>query len=336
MPERERDKKGTRLKGLSLSPGITERVIQHLAKNPHDEFTRDQLAQELGADPGTVKRILSRLASSGKGGGPVERSHRGFYRYCEDKAPPILDEITQSGRVGIENLTLCKKPSGTCPLGDTGPKGTPDPKGERDTEGTKGQGDIERDTKGTRDPPAPRPGYPFVLPTGQEVQWWVYPNGTEMIIFVANGRPAFPIETILLLIERLKGEGLNGEWERVSLEWNIDSKRFTVAEPVSFQVTEKELLKFYQHGFMARLEGVDRRLISFEDTLLCLVEVYERGHGRTALKEVTRMKKEVKELTDDVRLMKNVHRSLSDRVWALEPKSRRERRTRPLVTEAGG
>jgi hypothetical protein len=336
-------------------------VIQLLAKHPHDEFAPGEIVKELGTGTReSILRILTRLAGSGKGSGPVERSHRGYYRYCSEKHPPILDEIALSGRIGIENLTLVKSVASfkyeACLFGDTGPKRTPDPKGETDTERTNGQTDTQTDTIRTReeesvrtvsvstssdgppiqDKPSPRPGYPHLLPTGQEVQWWIYPNGTEMIIFVANGRPAFPIETVLLLMEGLKKDGLGGEWERVSLEWNIDSKRFTIAEPVSFQVTEKELLKFYQHGFMARLEGVDRRLISFEDTLLCLVEVYEKGHGRTALKEVTKMKKEVKELTDGMRLMQNVHRSLSNRVWALEPKSRRQRKDRPLIPEGSG
>jgi len=177
-----------------------------------------------------------------------------------------------------------------------------------------------------------REGYPLIMPTGQEVQWFRYPgNGTEMILFLALGHPPFPLELIFHLIERLKGEGLGDDWEQVSQEWDFDSRKYSVPDPVKFQVAEQQLLKFYQHGNMARLEGVDHRCISISDALLCLNEVYERGQGKTALTKVVRVEKDVKDLMNDNRRLNNYLLSLSNRVHEMQDRKKGKRKERPLI-----
>jgi hypothetical protein len=148
-----------------------------------------------------------------------------------------------------------------------------------------------------------------------------------MILFVASGHPPFPLELIFHLITELKKEGLGEDWWQVSQEWDFDSKKFSVKEPVKFQIAERQLLKFYQHGNMARLEGVDHRVLSITDSLLCLNEVYERGMGRTALKEVEKMKNRLNLIEKDCKMNNNLVRSLSDRVHSRKA----PRRERPLT-----
>jgi len=155
-----------------------------------------------------------------------------------------------------------------------------------------------------------------------------------MILFIANGHPPFPLELAFYLLEALKREGLGDGWDRVSLEWDFDSKRFSVAEAVTFQVSEAQLLKFYQHGNTARLEGADRRILSLDDTFLCLNEAWDRTTAKAAMREATRLRKDVNGIAADNRKLNNYLTSLSDRVHSMDDKKKGRRTERPLIPGA--
>jgi hypothetical protein len=339
MPTDEKtqsDTDRTRTTGLSGPWYKTQAVIQYLARHPKSTYSPAEIAESLSLNIELVRKILSRLSSSGKNSGPVERVMRGFYRYAPEKKPKsLLDQIIESGRVGIENLSLYSKnvrkgytpsQSDTEDIPQTGH--TPDSSGNEGIDPNRTQPDTDRTQSDMRVPEAKK-GFPWRLPTGQEVQWWQYQNGAEMIIFTSNGSYPFPVETVLLLFEQLKKKGLNDGWERTSIEWNIDSKRFSIAEPVSYQVSEAEMLKLYQHGGLARLEGVNRQTVGFPETLTALRDVYERGQGELALKELEKMKKRVELIEKDNRMNNNLVHSLSDRVHGMGKKP--TRKERPLV-----
>ena len=88
------------------------------------------------------------------------------------------------------------------------------------------------------------------------------------------------------------------------------------------------MLKLYQHGGLARLEGVNRQTVGFPETLTALREVYERGQGELAMKELEKMSKRVDQVEKDARMNNNLVHSLSDRVNSMGKKGRKER---PLV-----
>lgn len=318
-------------------------MIQFLARHPEQDFCVAEIAEALGEkNHETLYRILSRKASPGKGSGPVRKTRRGYYQYSLEEKIPLIDQFTRSSRFGIENWILKKELTSLNTThvlrGYTPSQSDTDLTPQSDTNRTPKKNaqvaksdtsDTQSDTNRT---PIMKEGYPLVMPTGQEVQWFRYPgNGTEMILFLALGHPPFPLELVLHLIEALKKEGLDESWEQVSQEWDFDSRKYSVLDPVKFQVAEQQLLKFYQHGNMARLEGVDHRCISISDALLCLNEVYERGQGRTALKKVVKAEKDIRDLMNDNRRMNNYLMSLSNRVTEMRDRKKGKRKERPLV-----
>ena len=105
--DREWDKKGHTpeyKKGQSLSPYLA----YVLRSNPDRAFVVKDFVDLTQAKYDTVKRLLSRLASTGKGSGPVKRVAHGMYQYAPEKEQDTLQKLVQYGNWKIENLRFEK------------------------------------------------------------------------------------------------------------------------------------------------------------------------------------------------------------------------------------
>jgi hypothetical protein len=303
----------------SNSPGISpyraDAVFQVLADNPELEFNAWGIAEKLGSvNVNGISKDLIRMAGSGKGSRQVKKTLRGFYQFSKDPKEPLLDQIRQSGSFGIENLVFSKKLMTGANLGDTLPQILTTPKVEFSQIRTMGGNSHQIPTKRNGSEWSLRHGFPWQFRTGQKVEWWNYPTGTEMIVFSANGSGKFSLDLVLHLIDKLRDLGLDNTWEQVSREVVIDNKQFTISEPITFQVAEKQLLKFYQHGNMARLEAVNRKALSFEDAALVMAEMYERSQGRQAIKRVTKIEDILDQVMIEQKRQGNYVKSLSNYV----------------------
>ena len=308
-------------------------VVDFLKGHGDQDYTPDEIAEGVGVDKGIVGRSCRRLAGHGKGSGPVRRTKRGFFQYSDDNKEPVLDQFIKSARPGIENFLIIKcapacvrtppTPSQTDTMHNTGldTKRTPPLLYSTDT------ADTKTDTKRT---PIPKKGYPILLPSGQRVEWHQYPSSDqEMIHFIADGQGPFPLELILYLIGQLKKDGLDNTWTVVSVEWNFDSRRFSVPDPMQLQVAEGLLMKFYQHGALARLEIADRRPIPSSDIFLTILEAVDRGAGTTALRKAGTLEKMVENIGADNRKLHRWMENLSDKVHDIDRRKRGRPRDRP-------
>jgi hypothetical protein len=285
------DTKGTpknERKGLSLSACI----VSVLKAEPDYPFTVLDVVDRSGGKPGSVKRILVRLSSAGKGAGPVRKIGRGIYQYDTAKEGGSFTDFISSASPKIENLVFTKSvPLGVypTPVSLSGspkfcPKGTPS------------------------DPcvPAPHLGYPKTTPTGQQIAWEDYQNGTQVIRISANGAPPISPDTALLLLEDLKRSGMDDTWTCTSLELNIDSRKHRIDSSYSVQLIEGALLKAYQHGYNARVELADRRSTPAREIWDLFLRMDGKVDGKEALRRVTALEARVAQNEKYTRTLYNV------------------------------
>ncbi len=277
-------------------------VLEVLESNKEYEWSPKEVALELHANPSSIRKILDRLQSMGKGGGPVIRTGYGLYQYSADKNGQLSTLILHSGRVGIENLTYvileARYP-------------------ECQTEIT--EKIIEPGSKCDK-LPSMKPGYPRHLPTGQEIRWEIWYKGSERISFVSHGNP-YSIDLMIYLHEEMAiKDGFDGErWKRVSIEVNKDSQTMTLnPECITFKDTYGVLLKSYNHGQQMRNEVADRNPATVKDTLSLFLNYSDNGDGKAALREVRLLRKDLEAVSKDCRLAINIARKIRD--W--EPQSR--------------
>ncbi|MGA9405025.1 hypothetical protein [Methanoregula sp.] len=277
-------------------------VLEVLESNKEYEWSPKEVALELHANPSSIRKILDRLQSMGKGGGPVIRTGYGLYQYSADKNGQLSTLILHSGRVGIENLTYvileARYP-------------------ECQTEIT--EKIIEPGSKCDK-LPSMKPGYPRHLPTGQEIRWEIWDKGSERISFVSHGNP-YSIDLMIYLHEEMAiKDGFDGErWKRVSIEVNKDSQTMTLnPECITFKDTYGVLLKSYNHGQQMRNEVADRNPATVKDTLSLFLNYSDNGDGKAALREVRLLRKDLEAVSKDCRLAINIARKIRD--W--EPQSR--------------
>jgi hypothetical protein len=288
----ERDKKtskcdksvtGKKVTSLSLD------VLSVLEAEPKRSFFPQEVSKILQANPASVRQVLKRLSSSGKGGGLVIKIDHGLYQYCAEKNGQLSIMISHSGSVGIENLTYVTK-------------GARYPECQAEiTEKT-----IETGSKGDKYP-CMKPGYPRHLSTGQEIRWEELSKVSESLSFISHGNP-FSVDLILYLHDELIRQGFKGEdWQRVSIEVNKDGRTLTLnPECMTLQETQGVLLKAYNHGQQVRFEVVDRNGVSMKDTLSLLLCLSDDGDGKAALREVKEIRTELKQIGKMARTALNV------------------------------
>ena len=244
-------------------------VLQILESDPDRKWCPQEIAKILQANPDSVRQSLRRLSSSEKGSDLVIKIGYGLYQYSAEKNGQLSNLVSQSGRIGIENLAYVTL----------------------EARYPEYQSDITEkmiETGSKRDKlPSMKPGYPRHLSTGQEIQWEIWGNGSERVSFVSHGNP-FSVDLILYLHEELTRDGLKSDkWKRVSVEINKDGRTMTLnPECMTFQDTRGVLLKAYNHGQQARFEVADRTPASMKDTLSLFLNLSDNGDGKTALREV--------------------------------------------------
>lgn len=275
-------------KGVSLSAY----VLAVFKAEPDRAFVIRDLVDRTGGKPETVKRILARLSSTGKGAGPVRRNEHGIYQYAPEKEQDNLQALTRSGNWKIENLAfvpLMVYPTPVSPIREpeTMQKGTPP------------------DTR----VPTPKAGYPITLPTGQQIAWELYENGNQMIRISANGAPPLSPDTVLLIIQQL---GIDDSWKCTSLELNLDSRKHRIDSSYSLQVIEGLLLKAYQHGYNARVEVADRRKVPVREVMDLFHAIAGGIDGKEVLAKVRQMEERVTRCEKSARLALNVATSVRD------------------------
>lgn len=288
----KRDKKPNKRDKPVTSETVTRLyacVLQVLEKEPERKMSPKEIATILHKKPASVRQALKRLSSTGKGGGLVIKIDYGLYQYSKEKNGQLSTLISHSGRIGIENLTYVT-------LEARYP--------ECQTEITEKV--IETGSK--RDNlPTPKPGYPRHLPTGQEIRWERWENGSERLSFISHGNP-FSVDLILYLHDELIRQGFEGErWERVSIEVNKDGRTLSLnPECMTLQDTQGVLLKAYNHGQQARFEVVDRTGASMKDTLSLFLHLSDDGDGKSALRAVEKMGENLKRVEKTARTALNV------------------------------
>jgi hypothetical protein len=271
-------------------------LIEMLRADPRRTFTISNGVQHTGSSRQNVKMAFSRLASPGSPA-PVMRVARGIYRYDPAKENPGINELVRLGYWRVENIVLVTK--GTHPPCELPLK---DPV------------IISGAKTGNKQQPTPKTGYPLRLPTGQRVNWERYDNSTEMIRLSVNGAMPFSPDHILTLFYFLKKDGLDDNWDCVSLEINIDSRDLRYDSSISLQVLEGLVFKSYNHGPGMRVELADRRRCSLGEVMQLLTGLVSAVDARDALQQCGQIRNEMKEIAGTSRLALNISRKTREKV----------------------
>lgn len=266
----DRDLIVTEFKGGKLL-SLPAQIIEAMRVEPKRNFMIPDVVEITGKTPTAVRQALCRLSGSGKGSGPIMRIDHGLYKYDPSKMENSLQALARSGDWKIENLVFVTK----------GARGglmsqSQDPEIEQE----QNECDIPSGA-------IPRAGYPHNLPTGQQVTWDVYPNGTQLIRLSAKGAPPFSPDLCLYLLQDLNEKGLDYDiWDCKSIEVNVDTQKFTVDACHTLQFIEGLLFKVYQHGYNTRFEIADRRKVPLREIMDFIHGLTEPIDGRITRKKV--------------------------------------------------
>ncbi|HUT63757.1 MAG TPA: hypothetical protein VMZ04_07350 [Anaerolineae bacterium] len=261
---------------------VTNTLVDMLRAEPERKFYISDIQDTLGSSRGAVKMLLSRLVSS-KYNYPVKRVDRGFYQYDPTKEQDGLQGLLHSGDWKVENLVFVTKgvyPPLLFPAED--------------------EQYCFENLQSNNSHRMPKAGYPWNLPSGQIVNWELCDNGsTQIISLSANGAQPFSLDHVLTLIEILTEKGLNDTWECVSMEVNIETRKFQINKSMSLAVTKGLFLKCYQHGPYGRFEIALRHRQSVAETkeIIELFTSFSRIYdSQQAIREVNQLRKEFKEV----------------------------------------
>ena len=230
---------------------------------------------------------MSRLQRTG----PVYRIAPGLYQYDPTKEQGNLHSVLRSGNWKFENVVLVTKGTRWGVLSRSEPSTEPEKNHECDKQNT---------LIPTPGPDCvPHPKWPGMdLPTGQQIRWWNYPNGTEMICISANGAPPIDPGYLMFITENiLRDHGFDpAKWDVSCVEYLIDSEKIRYEGNHTYQIFEREVFKGYNHGYYGRFEKADRRITpaaEFVDTCRILAS----GTLNTqVIREVHSLRKEIEEL----------------------------------------
>jgi hypothetical protein len=252
---------------LPKAASLSTAIVDMLKEEPDRIFTVKDFIDKTHANEATVRKTLSRLSSSRKGGGPVKRIAHGLYQYDPTGEDAGLMAIMKYGHWRVENISF----------DSLGAQGECMPHSSEDEFSP---------ISGTKSSiPQPRPGFPWILPTKQQVQWEVYQNGTEVIRLSANRAAPFSPDHVLTLMQFLETEGFGDDkWVCKSIEANVEGRKLRIDGSFSIQLIEGLLLKVYQHGPALRIELADRRPHSLPEVISFLKAICDGFDGAEALK----------------------------------------------------
>lgn len=277
--DRERGSNATSEQAVKATSLSTD-ILEILRAEPNRKFLISDIVDLTGAKSSSVRKTLSRLARlSGKSCGPVMRVDHGIYQYDPGKERDSLQGLVLAGDWKLENLVFVSmgRQRGSMPLA------------------------------GTREPPCnsgrgtPLPGYPFTFPTGQQMNWEQYGNGTQIIRISAQGAPALSVDFILYIIDDLRRKVLDFDtWNCTSIEINKDSRKLRVDGSYSLQMIAGVLLKVYQHGCSTRIEIADRRKVPIRE-IVDLLQSFTAGlYQRVTLNEIAELKDRVHRIEKNI------------------------------------
>jgi hypothetical protein len=268
--------------------GVTDQIVTSRSAYTFDQMQADpsrrwgavDVAVLLHVNRVAARKILSRLYQAGK----ITTVGHGMYQYDDNIKGGLLTLISRSGSIGFENMIFVTSGSPT-PTGQP-PCNDPD------------QHTVTQPDNMVTSQPIPKPGYPRLLRTGQEIRWEIWGNGSERLSFISRGNPFSPDLIDYLMDEISKDPGFAEKvWQRVSIEVNRDTETLTLApECVTFQDTQNVIWKAYNHGKQLRLEDADRRVIPQGDILSTFLMRSDTRDGKAALKEIVQLRKDVREL----------------------------------------
>jgi len=270
--DRERGSNATSEQAVKATSLSTD-ILEILKAEPNRKFLISDIVDITGAKSSSVRKTLSRLARlSGKSSGPVMRVDHGIYQYDPGKENLSLRTLVLAGDWKIENLVFVS-------MG--GQRGSMPLAGTSESPSNSGRG-------------TPLPGYPFTFPTGQQITWEQYGNGTQIIRISAHGAPPLSVEFILYIIDDLRRKGLDlDNWNCTSIEVNKDNRKLRVDGSYSLQILAAVLLKIYQHGDSTRIEIADRRKVPIRE-IVDLLQSFTAGlDQRVTLKEIAELKDRV-------------------------------------------
>lgn len=240
------------------------------------------------------------------------RVGHGLYQYAPEKVEGFQSMFKAGGILGIENLVFTRiVNSGKI---TTANQKRPPSNSKIATIPTTVANRPAPVDPATQAPPEPREGYPKILPTGQEIQWIDWPNGTEQVSFVSHGRP-FPPPLILYILDQMKAEGFNGDgWLRTSIEVNIDGRNIKLTpESITLQQTEGLLFKVYNHGQQARLEIAERRPLAFGDSVVALMNMVDLSDTNEMGRRLARIEEAITALQKVQRLPISIARKAREK-----------------------
>jgi len=270
--------------------GGASRCIKWLEDNTDRPYHHGEVAEaNPDLDPETVRRTLFRLASTGKGSGPVECTTKGFYKFAPEKQKQISKPAPE---VRYHNIWFLKRAKSVSQLGGGGsavsqPIGTP----------TGPDHVIPGTLIGTPDVPnIQRDGFPMHLFNGAIVNWILHTNGTEIIWIAADDDPLHLDLLLHLIIDHLRPLGVAGsEWEQVSIELNIDGRREVVTpSSTTIQVASDQWLRAYNHRRLHREEFIDKVHRPIEDATIALLRIREQLDAHRLQRDMDKMKNEVR------------------------------------------
>jgi hypothetical protein len=280
------DNRVTGKKDHSVTVTLTM-YVDYFRLNPDSRFTTRDLAQQFHVKWDAVRQAMSRVIRSG----PVSRIAPGLFQYDPTKEQGNLHSVLRSGNWKFENLVLVTKGTRYSVLSRSEPATEPGKNQECDTE------NMPIPTPGPDC--VPDPDWPGMdLPTGQQIRWWDYPNGTEIICISAHGAPPISPDYLLYIVGSiLKDHGFDpAKWDLVSVEYLIDSEKIRYEGNHTYQLFEKEVFKGYNHGYHGRFERASRRITPAAEFIENCRILASGTLNSQAIREVRSLKKDVDEL----------------------------------------
>jgi hypothetical protein len=243
---------------------LSARILDIVRREPDRKFVVLDFIQLTKAKPDAVRQALHRLISKNKGDIEIMKIDRGFYQFNPMGERPDLMALMRYGYWRVENVRFI-------------------------TKGARGDLMSQQDTKEiTLDPNRsianPLPGFPWNLPSGQQVHWSIYYNGTQEIRLSANKKAPFSPDHALTLLQILEQKGFGGpEWECTSMEVNVEGRNWTIPGSFNVKLIQGLLIKVYQHGPSVRIELADRRSCTTKEALTVIHAVANGFDGAEAL-----------------------------------------------------
>jgi len=223
---------------------LSQYVLEVFRNEPDRNYVNKDLVDITHGNPNSICKALGRLEKSGE----IIRLDHGIYKYNSFREDPSLITLIKYGYWRVENLRFVTKRA----------RGDPVSQSEV-TENT-----LEENKSLSK----PLPGFPWDLPTGQQVHWNKYHNGTQEIRLSSNKRAPFSPDHVLTLLQILEKDGFGGpEWKCISIEVNVEGRGWTVPGYFDVKIIRQLLLKVYQHGPSLRIEIADRRECSTKEVM---------------------------------------------------------------------